>query len=85
MPRMSEAQRDRMFGNVLIAISGECTKQRLTRKEFEKKAFFSSTTYSQRLKHPGDFTLVELSRISNALNTTVANLLSGKVSGTEVS
>ncbi len=83
MPRMSEAQRDRMFGNVLVAISGECTKQRLTRKEFEKKAFFSSTTYSQRLKHPGDFTLVELSRISNALNTTVQNLLSGRISGLE--
>lgn len=83
MPRMSEAQRDRMFGNVLVAISGECTKQRLTRKEFEKKAFFSSTTYSQRLKHPGDFTLIELSRISNALNTTVQNLLSGRISGLE--
>lgn len=72
-----------MFGNVLVAISGECTKQRLTRKEFEKKAFFSSTTYSQRLKHPGDFTLIELSRISNALNTTVQNLLSGRISGLE--
>jgi hypothetical protein len=72
-----------MFGNVLVAISGELTKQRLTRKEFEKKALFSSTTYSQRLKHPGDFTLVELSRISNALNTTVQNLLSGRISGLE--
>ena len=83
MPRLSEAQRDRLYGNVLIAIQGECVKQGLTRKEFEKRALFSSTTYSQRLKHPGAFTLFELCSISNALNTTVQNLLSGRISGLE--
>ena len=84
MPRIGLNQRAKMYENVLIAISGECTKLGIRRKDLEKKIGMKSSTYTNRLHHPELFTLSELCSISCALNTTVPNLLSGRISGTEV-
>ena len=84
MPRMSDTQRKRLANNVVVAIRGEMAKQNLKRKDIEKHLPMSGPTYSQRLRCPGDFTLNELCLVSNALNTTVDNLLRGRISGTEI-
>ena len=84
MPRMSEAQRIKLGINIVTAIKGEMAKQHLKRSDIEKHLPMSGPTYSSRLKSPGEFTIDELALISNVLNTTVPNLLSGRISGTEV-
>ncbi len=84
MPRMSEAQRKKLGNNVVVAIHGEMAKQKLRRSDIERWLPMSGPTYSKRLKSPGEFTIDELCLISNALNTTVDNLLKGRISGTEV-
>jgi hypothetical protein len=84
MPRLSDTQRKRLANNVVVAIKGEMAKQGLKRSDLEKHLPMSGVTYSKRLNSPGDFTLTELCIISNALNTTVDNLLRGRVSGLDV-
>lgn len=84
MPRMSEAQRKKLGENVVAAIKGEMAKQKLRRSDIERYLPMSGPTYSSRLRSPGEFTIDELTFISNILNTTVDNLLHGRVSGTEV-
>lgn len=83
MPRMSEAQRKRVANNVKTAISGEMTKQGMKRTDIERLLPFSRSTYSKRMREPGEITINELCLISNALNTTIDNLIHGVVSGTE--
>lgn len=81
MPRLSLDQRKKLANNIVIAISGELAKQRMIRKDLAKKALISQSTLSNRMKSPEDFTIDELLRISNVLNTTIDNLIHGKISG----
>ena len=55
----------------------------MPQKKLEVMIPMTSSTYTKRLKHPDMFTLNEICLISNALNTTVDNLLKGRVSGLE--
>ena len=82
MPRMGMRKRTQIEQNILCVISAECAKLGYTRKDFEKKALFSPSTYNNRKNNPGTFTLSELCTISRVLNTTVENLLNGRIAGT---
>lgn len=77
MPRMSEARRNQFADSIVVAISSEMARQRLTRKKLEKYIPISTATLTRRLSKPDEFTVSELCSIANALNVSIYTLVRG--------
>ena len=83
MPRVSEEEIENDAKKMKIAISGELAKQGLRQKDLKKrlKPYMSESTYKARMRDPRTLSYHEMRWISNALNTTLDNLIHGIVSG----